>query len=137
MGKGGRAMLYALFAAIATLTNIATQALCIRLWMGGHPVLFSLFFGTLAGLVPKYFLDKRYIFRFQARDAAHDGRLFVLYTAMAVFTTMIFWAVEFAFDFVFDSEVMRYIGGVIGLSAGYVAKYHLDKRFVFSTRLDS
>jgi hypothetical protein len=50
---------------------------------------------------------------------------------------MIFWAVEFAFDFVFDSEVMRYIGGVIGLSAGYVAKYHLDKRFVFSTRLDS
>jgi hypothetical protein len=26
---------------------------------------------------------------------------------------------------------MRYLGGVIGLTIGYLAKYHLDKRFVF------
>ena len=33
--------------------------------------------------------------------------------------------------FLFRTEAMRYVGAVIGLSIGYVAKYRLDKRFVF------
>jgi len=32
---------------------------------------------------------------------------------------------------------MRYLGGAIGLTLGYVIKYRLDKRFVFVTRKPS
>ena len=83
------------------------------------------------GLVVKYILDKRYIFRFRARDAAHDGKTFVLYTLMGLATTLIFWGFEFGFDHIFETKEMRYLGGIIGLAIGYLTKYHLDKRYVF------
>lgn len=87
--------------------------------------------GTGIGLVVKYVLDKRYIFMFRARDAAHDTRTFGLYALMGVATTVIFWGFELGFNHVFGSDHMRYVGGVLGLAIGYVTKYYLDKRFVF------
>lgn len=79
----------------------------------------------------KYFLDKRYIFRFRARDVAHDTRTFLLYTFMGLATTVIFWGFEFGFQFLFETREMRYLGGIIGLAIGYITKYQLDKRYVF------
>ena len=67
----------------------------------------------------------------QADNLAHDGRMFMLYSGMGVLTTLLFWGVEYAFHLVFGTDTMRYLGGAIGLTAGYVIKYHLDKRFVF------
>jgi hypothetical protein len=48
---------------------------------------------------------------------------------MGLATTAVFWGFEFCFHFFFASKEMRYLGGVIGLTIGYVIKYHLDKRF--------
>ena len=31
----------------------------------------------------------------------------------------------------YDTDYMRYLGGVIGLSIGFYVKYRLDKKFVF------
>ena len=31
-----------------------------------------------------------------------------------------------------DAEASRYVGGAIGLTAGYAVKFLLDRRFVFS-----
>jgi putative flippase GtrA len=76
-------------------------------------------------------LDKRYIFRFRTRDVAHNTRTFALYTIMGLATTVIFWGFEFAFNHVFQTREMRYLGGVIGLAIGYLTKYQLDKRYVF------
>ncbi|MFT3905582.1 MAG: GtrA family protein [Steroidobacteraceae bacterium] len=129
----GIAALYTMFALVATLVNLAAQALCIRVYRGPYAFFVALACGTVAGLVPKYLLDKRYIFRFQTRDAAHDGRLFVLYAAMAGVTTLIFWGTEYTFERAFGTESMRYVGGVLGLAVGYLAKYRLDKRFVFTS----
>ncbi len=125
------ALLYAMLAAVATVANIGAQDLCIRLYNGPFSILVSVFLGTAVGLSVKYFLDKRYIFHFQARDVTHDGRTFGLYTLMGLLTTVVFWGFEFCFDAIFQSHGMRYLGGVIGLTIGYTAKYHLDKRFVF------
>ena len=50
---------------------------------------------------------------------------------MGVFTTLIFWGTEIAFDAMGDEPWLRYLGAVIGLSIGYVTKYYLDRRFVF------
>jgi putative flippase GtrA len=122
---------YTIFALIATLANIGVQDLVIRLYQGAFHLIGSVIMGTGAGLLVKYALDKRYIFRFQPRDLAHDGRTFFLYTLMGLATTVIFWGFEFGFEYLFANRGMRYLGGVIGLAIGYVAKYHLDKQFVF------
>jgi putative flippase GtrA len=122
---------YAFLALIATIANIGAQDLVVRLYHGPFAVVISMIVGTGIGLVIKYVLDKRYIFRFRARDAVHDGQTFMLYTLMGLVTTVIFWGFELGFDYVFADKQMRYVGGVIGLAIGYVSKYYLDKRFVF------
>ena len=125
-------LLYALLAAVATGANIGAQDVFLRLYDGPLSVVASVISGTVVGLVVKYLLDKRYIFHFQARDAAHDGATFAIYAAMGLLTTLIFWCFEFGFHALFDgSRAMRYWGGAIGLAIGYTTKYHLDKRYVF------
>lgn len=127
------ALSYAILALIATAANIGAQDLAIRAYRGAFDVLVSVIVGTGVGLVVKYVLDKRYIFRFQARDVMHDGQTFMLYAGMGMVTTVVFWVFEFGFHHVFETKEMRYLGGVIGLAIGYLAKYHLDKRYVFRT----
>jgi putative flippase GtrA len=122
---------YLLLAVIATLVNIAVQDLFIHAYSGPYGVLLAACGGTGAGLVLKYLLDKRYIFRFRARSLGHDGRVFLLYTTAGLATTVIFWGFEFGFDYLFDSRQWRYAGAALGLGIGYLCKYQLDKRYVF------
>lgn len=125
------ALLYALLAAVATVANIGSQDVLLRLYSGPFHLVASVLFGTGVGLVVKYVLDKRYVFRFQAQGLAHDSRTFALYTVMGLLTTLVFWAFEFGFHWLFETREMRYLGAVIGLAIGYTTKYHLDKRYVF------
>jgi putative flippase GtrA len=122
---------YAMFALIATVANITAQDLFIRAYQGPYDIFLSVVLGTGVGLVVKYVLDKRYIFRFRPKNAAHDGRTFVLYTVMGLVTTVIFWGFEFGFHLMSEHKGIRYLGGAIGLGIGYWIKYHLDKRYVF------
>lgn len=124
--------MYSIMAVVATVVNIVSQALFLGFVGGRFSIPMSVFFGTVVGLAVKYILDKRFIFDFKARDAAHDGRTFGLYTAMGVVTTVIFWGFELGFHQIFKSDGMRYMGGILGLAIGYVVKYQLDKRFVFA-----
>lgn len=125
------ALRYTFFAIIATVANIGCQDLAIRLYQGSYAITMSILIGTLAGLVVKYVLDKKYIFYYQTTGIGEDTRKFTLYTVMGIVTTLIFWGSESAFHIIFQSKEMRYIGGVIGLAIGYLIKYQLDKRFVF------
>ncbi|KAK47619.1 GtrA family protein [Caballeronia sp. LZ029] len=127
------ALLYTFFAAIATAANIGAQDLTTRLYTGPWHILLSVFIGTGVGLVVKYVLDKKWIFRFKAENARHDATMFTLYVTMGLVTTAIFWGVEFGFNHIFGTAEMRYVGGCIGLAIGYVIKYRLDKRYVFRT----
>jgi hypothetical protein len=125
------ALLYGLFAALATLANLGAQMLAVRLYGGAWAIELSMLAGTLVGLMVKYVLDKRHIFGFTSRSLAHDGRLFALYSLMGILTTLLFWGTEYAFHRLFATEALRYLGGALGLVLGYVIKYRLDKRFVF------
>lgn len=127
------ASIYALLAALATICNIAAQDAFLLVYSGPYDIFLSVLAGTAAGLIVKYVLDKRYIFRFKADNMAHDGRIFVLYSLMGVFTTAIFWGFELTFHLMLQTDAMRYLGGAIGLAIGYLVKYELDKRFVFRT----
>ena len=121
---------YALFAVISITANLGFQEMTITLYSGPWALYLSMIVGTGAGLVIKYVLDKRYIFRFAATSRSHDGQVFILYSSTGVFTTLIFWGFELGFNFVMG-ESWRYIGAVLGLSIGYWLKYTLDKHFVF------
>ena len=127
------ALNYAIFALIATAANIGSQDIVIRSYSGPFAIMFSIAIGTGVGLVAKYVLDKRYIFRFRAASVAQDTQTFALYSVMGLVTTVIFWGFEFGFHHIFQTSEMRYLGGVIGLIIGYLAKYQLDKRYVFRT----
>jgi putative flippase GtrA len=127
------AVLYALLAAIATAANIGSQEVVVQIYQGAYALMLSVAVGTGVGLVAKYLLDKRFIFRFQARSAVHETRTFLLYAFTGVFTTLIFWGFEFGFDYLFQSKEGRYLGGILGLAIGYVTKYQMDRRFVFGS----
>jgi putative flippase GtrA len=124
-------VLYSLFAGLSTVVNIGSQMLSILFYSGVYSVEISIFIGTLAGLPLRFFLEKRCIFSFQSKNIKHDGHLFIVYSFMGVITTAIFWGAEYAFHLIFTKDVMRYIGGILGLAIGYYIKYQLDKRFVF------
>ena len=123
---------YAIFAAISIAANLGSQKLAFWLYQGPFAVALSVCVGTGVGLVVKYALDKAWIFRYPHRSVAHGIQTFTLYVVMGLGTTAIFWAVEFGADAIFHSEPARLAGGAVGLTLGYLAKYHLDKRFVFA-----
>ena len=125
------AVLYTLFAVLSTAINIGSQMLFISIYKGPLSVEISILVGTAMGLPLRYFLEKRYIFNFTSKNLVHDGKLFVFYSAMGVITTLIFWGTEYAFHVIYDTDFMRYLGGIIGLSIGFYVKYQLDKKYVF------
>ncbi|MBT5934583.1 GtrA family protein [Sulfurimonas sp.] len=122
---------YVVFAIISTITNLGFQFLSFFVYDGYLALYVAMFIGTLAGLVLKYVLDKKYIFFHETKSKKDDGKKFFLYSLMGVFTTFIFWGFEIGFDTLFESENAKYIGGLIGLFIGYIVKYNLDKKFVF------
>lgn len=130
-GVARLAALYAVFALIAIAVNMACQALVIWVYKGAFAIQLSILAGTAAGLPVKYLLDKRYIFGFEPLSLTQDGRVFMLYTGMGVLTTGLFWGVEYGFHMAFGTDIMRYLGGALGLTLGNIIKYHLDKRYVF------
>lgn len=126
------AVLYVFIAIVATVANLGAQAIVVWIYAGVLAVELSILVGTAVGLPLKYVLDKHFIFEFRSDNLAHDGRLFLLYSFIGIFTTALFWGIEYAFHWMFGTDQMRYVGGALGLALGYAIKYQLDKRFVFA-----
>ncbi|MFQ6550881.1 GtrA family protein [Aestuariibius insulae] len=124
---------YTAFAVIATILNLLAQRLSLSIYDGAASVEIAIGVGTLVGLVVKYILDKVWIFDDRRTGTATHAKLFGLYTLMGVATTAVFWGTEYTFWLIWETHLMREVGGVIGLAIGYVIKYPLDKRFVFGT----
>ena len=128
---GLRPLRYAVFACVAILTNILTQRLVLLIYAGIYSIYIAMFFGTLTGLIVKFLLDRAFIFYYRPKNRVDSFFRFFLYSCMGILTTFIFWSVELLFDFLFPFDHAKYIGAAVGLTAGYTAKYFLDKRFVF------
>lgn len=123
---------YASFAFVATLANLATQRLVLL--AGNTPGHFAVAVGagTIVGLLTKYLFDKRWIFYDTATGLKAHGQKFTLYAGMGLITTAIFWGTETAFWLIWQTDGMREMGAVLGLSVGYLVKYNLDRRYVFT-----
>jgi len=123
---------YAAFAVVATIANLGVQRLVLTQGRDGTTFALAVGAGTLVGLIIKYALDKRWIFYDPGTGVKEHGQKFSLYTAMGIITTAIFWGIETAFWSIWQTDTMRELGAVIGLCIGYVVKYGLDRRFVFT-----
>lgn len=131
-----KAFVYGLFGAAATGANLGVQALMHLGWAPapGTPdaaYWVALMFGTGAGLVIKYLLDKRWIFHDRSAGLATHSTKFARYALMGGATTVIFWAMQTGFFMIWQTQTMLMVGGASGLIIGYLVKYQLDKRFVF------
>lgn len=122
---------YTIFAVISTLFNLLFQYLSFLIYSDFAALYVAMFMGTLAGLVAKYILDKKFIFYHTPINKKDDAKKFALYSLMGVFTTIIFWGTEIAFGTFSQDPNAKYLGAVIGLSIGYIIKYFLDKKYVF------
>lgn len=121
---------YVIFCIAATIANLATQRIFLgKIFIDSY--IAALIFGTLAGLITKYFLDKRYIFNDFDDSLKNNSKKFTLYSFYGLFTTVIFWGTESLFYFVYATSFARELGAVIGLSIGYFLKYKLDSKYVF------
>ncbi len=125
---------YGAFAVIATVVNLATQRVVLQFGDTGGLFAVAVGAGTIAGLFIKYLLDKRWIFYDIETGAKSHSRKFSLYTATGIVTTAIFWGSETVFWLIWQTDLMRELGAVIGLAIGYAVKYNLDRRFVFTDR---
>ena len=134
MSSGRTILLYGFFGFISMLVNLTVQWFSIRFYHGIMAIELSILLGTAAGLPVKYALDRRYIFGAQPR-VTKIGWEFLCYAATGVMTTLVFWLIEWSFHLMFRTEFWRLLGGAVGLSVGFVLKYQLDKRFVFTARV--
>lgn len=133
VATGGTLVLrYAAFAVVATLANLGTQRLVLAGGDDAARFAVAVGAGTLVGLAIKYALDKRWIFDDRETGLKAHGRKFTLYTAMGLVTTAIFWGTETTFWLLWRSDLTREAGAVLGLTVGYVVKYRLDRRYVFT-----
>ena len=123
---------YSLFAAFSMLLNLLFQYLSLLVYDGFANLYLAMFMGTLAGLVAKYILDKKYIFYHKPENKTQDAKKFVSYALTGVATTLLFWGTEISFDALFANDFAKYVGAIVGLSLGYVSKYFLDKKYVFN-----
>lgn len=129
---------YGAFAILAALANLMTQRLVLAV-AGAESQLgygLALLSGTGVGLLLKFVLDKRWIFHDAVQSARAETGKFWRYTMTGIATTLLFWGTETWFWLVWQTDLMREAGAILGLSVGYVIKYNLDKRFVFGAALD-
>lgn len=124
---------YAGFAAIAILANLASQ----RLMLAALPNVYvlALATGTIIGLLVKYALDKTWIFAGAQHARAGEAGTFGLYATTGIVTTLIFWGAETSAWLVWQTHMAREAGAIAGLLIGYVVKYQLDRRYVFTQQM--
>ena len=124
---------YTLFSIYAILLNLFFQEFSFMILIKGN-IYVSIIVGTIAGLILKYYLDKKYIFNFNTDRVIKETKIFILYSITGIFTTFIFWTSELIFYYFFHLKYMKYFGAILGLTIGYIVKYHLDKNIVFKRR---
>ena len=122
---------YIAFSVVATIVNLSTQRVFFLFGENSKSFVLAIIAGTVLGLMTKYILDKRWIFKENYSGIREENKKFFKYALLGIITTLIFWSIEVTFWLIWKSHLMRELGAILGLTIGYWVKYNLDKRFVF------
>ena len=128
------AIRYTAFALLAIAANLGAQRIVMSLGDSNLIYIAAVCAGTAVGLVLKYLLDKKWIFFDHNARLEHHSRKFIAYSATGFLTTCLFWASETLFWVIWQDDIMRETGALIGLSIGYWLKFRMDRHFVFKTK---
>lgn len=126
--------LYAFFSLLAIITNLAGQRMILLLGTKDSILIAAILTGSILGLLVKYVLDRKWIFRKPKTSIKINSKNFFLYSITGIFTTAIFWFTEITFWYIWQTDEMRELGAMIGLCIGYTVKYNLDCRYVFNKK---
>ena len=85
---------YTLFAMLSTAVNLIVQWISFLVYQGDFALYAAMAVGTLSGLILKYILDKNFVFYHKAKTRKDDGKKFLQYSIVGVFTTPIFWGLK-------------------------------------------
>lgn len=120
---------YASFAVLATIANLAAQRAVLAVLPGPNAIFAAMLAGAVLGLAVKYALDRKFIF---APTRAASVREFLRYAATGGILTGIFFICEYTLWRLFESDIAREAGAVLGLVIGYCIKYQIDRTYVFT-----
>ena len=123
--------MYVAFAIIVTMINLASQRAVLSFLSGNIGFFLALFFGTLAGVIVGYLLDKNWIFYDETKISQNYGKQFFLYAMTGAIHTPIFWITETLFWFIWMTDQMRELGAILGLLFAYTVKYFILKKYIF------
>lgn len=121
---------YAATAVLSVCANLLAQEVAVRGMPAAH-LMVSIVIGTLVGFFVKYVIDKTWTFREAYTTAGGEAQRITLSGLFSVATTLIFWAFELGFYAIWQTDLAKYLGAVLGLSIGYIVKFWLDRRHVF------
>lgn len=117
---------YILFCLISIFLNLLTQEFFLIFF---NSYVISILFGTVIGFLIKFYLDKNFIF---LKSSSFSFNQLFTYTFTAIFSTIIFWSVEIFFLIYFQNNMMKILGGFLGLILGYTLKFKLDYKLTFN-----
>ena len=78
----------------------------------------------------KFFLDKYFVFKKSSLKLKETSQEFLKYFGFAILTTIENIGIQFLLTNFFDASLE--ISFIIALSLGYITKFFLDKRYVFT-----
>lgn len=125
----GLVVRYSVFAAVATAGNLGVQWAVLA---AGAPLWGAIGAGTAVGLVTKFQLDSRLIFKQSACTSGNVAYRFILYAGTGMLTTGMFWGAELVGYACSGTALGRNLGAVVGLAVGYWLKFRMDERLVFA-----
>ncbi|MBN2155308.1 MAG: GtrA family protein [Candidatus Lokiarchaeota archaeon] len=103
------------------------------LYLSQTPINMTEFVGSIIAVgityLIKFFLDKFIVFKNRDATLKTTSKQFLIYFVLAVFTTLENVGIQLLFTNVFGTPLV--VSVITALSAGYITKYFLDKRFVF------
>jgi len=121
--------LYSIIVIFASLVNIFFQRMTLEIFP--TYLILAMLMGTGTGVLTKYILDAKYVFKYQAPDLNEHVRVVAKYGFMGLFTTGIFWSIELVFHYFVPIRESAMWGAALGLTLGSAVKYYLDKNYVF------
>jgi len=125
---------YFCVASSSIVLNILIQFLSVQIYRGIFFIELSIIIATLLTMPTRYFIEKNYVF--YGLQKSSDSLSFSMYTFSAIVSTIIFWSIEYSFHLIYYSDLLRYLGGILGLSIGFIIKFFIDKLYIFNTLSD-
>jgi putative flippase GtrA len=133
LDRGSLMLRYAGFALLSTAINCLVQFFILHTLAGSLAIYIALAFGTGAGFVSKFLLDRNYVFYHVSSGYKQEVWVSICYLGTSVIMTLAYLSFQTFVYFEYGDGAFYYISACLVLCLGYSAKFLIDGRFVFTS----